>query len=303
MREAGASIDAVIVAYNSRATLRASVTPLLAQQSVSVTVVDNACPDRSTEVVADLPVRIIRAPHNGGFSYGCNLGIAGGRSEFVLLLNPDARIEPDSLSALTEALAADPRAGGAGPRTLDSSGRLVWSQRRFPRLRMTYARAFFLQRVRPGARWADEIIRDPDSYASAATPDWLSGACLLLRREALERVGGLDEGFFLYSEDTDLFRRMLEVGWGARYEPAATARHDGGASAPRHTTAWLEARSRVRYARKHHGFATALAEACGVALGALTHAAVWLHRPARARGHVAALPAAFGAMRSSEVAR
>ncbi len=303
MTGVGSSIDAVIVAYNSRATLRACVTPLLDLPSVSVTVVDNACPDHSAEVIADLPVRVIRAPHNGGFSYGCNLGIAGGGSEFVLLLNPDARLERDSLAALADGLAADPLAGGAGPRTLDGSGRLVWSQRRFPRLRMTYARALFLQRVLPRAGWADEIIRDPECYTSAAAPDWLSGACLLLRREALESVGGLDEGFFLYSEDTDLFRRMLGEGWRARYEPAATARHQGGASAPRHTTAWVEARSRVRYARKHHGPATALAEACGVALGALTHAAVWLHRPERARGHAAAARAALGAVRSSEVTR
>jgi N-acetylglucosaminyl-diphospho-decaprenol L-rhamnosyltransferase len=302
MTGAAASVDAVIVAYNSRATLRACVAPLVEVPWVTVTVVDNASPDDSAAAVADLPVRVIRAPRNGGFSYGCNIGIAAGDSELVLLLNPDARIEPDSLAALAEALSADPGLGGAGPRTLDECGELVWSQRRFPRLRSTYAQALFLQRALPRASWTDEVIRDLHQYAGRGAPDWLSGACLLLRRDALEALGGLDEGFFLYSEDTDLFRRMRSKGWRTSYEPAATARHQGGASAPRHTTEWVAARSRVRYARKHHGSAVALAEACGVALGALTHAAVWIHRPARARGHIAALRAALGAARSSEAA-
>jgi N-acetylglucosaminyl-diphospho-decaprenol L-rhamnosyltransferase len=295
-----ASVDAVVVAYNSRDTLRACVAPLAELPWVDVTVVDNASPDDSAAAVADLPVRVIRAPRNGGFSYGCNLGIAAGQADFVLLLNPDARIDAAGLSLLADALRADPAAGGAGPRTLDDDGHLLWSQRRFPRLRSTYAQALFLQRALPRAQWSDQVIRDPAAYDRPGAPDWLSGACLLLRRDLLEAIGGLDEGFFLYSEDTDLFRRMRSAGRRAVYVPDALARHRGGGSAPRHTTAWVEARSRVRYARKHHGRATALAEACGVALGALTHAAVWLHRPARARGHVAAARAALGALRSRE---
>ena len=92
-----AVVDVVIVAYNSRETLRACVEPLVQLPWVSVTVVDNASPDDSAAVVADLPIRTIRAPKNGGFAYGCNLGIAVGASEFVLLLNPDARLESASV--------------------------------------------------------------------------------------------------------------------------------------------------------------------------------------------------------------
>jgi N-acetylglucosaminyl-diphospho-decaprenol L-rhamnosyltransferase len=294
------TVDAVVVAYNSRETLRACVAPLAELPWVAVTVVDNASPDDSAAAVADLPVRVIRAPQNGGFAYGCNLGLADATAEFVLLLNPDARIDADSLSSLVDALRAESRVAGVGPRTLDDAGRLVWSQRRFPRLRSTYAQAVFLQRVLPMASWTDEVIRDPDAYARPGAPDWISGACLLLRREALDPIGGLDEGFFLYSEDTDLFRRLRSAGWEVRYEPRATARHRGGASAPRHTTERIAARSRVRYARKHQGATVAMLEACGVLIGALTHAVAWLHRPARARGHAAAARAALVAVRSSE---
>jgi GT2 family glycosyltransferase len=300
MTDGRTTVDVVVVAYNSRDTLRGCVAPLAELPGVTVTVVDNASPDDSVAAIADLDVRVIRAPRNGGFAYGCNLGIAAGDSELVLLLNPDARLGEADLGALIEALRADATLGGVGPRLLDDDGQLAWSQRRFPRLRSTFAQALFLQRLAPRASWTDELIRDPAAYDRPGTPDWLSGACLLLRREALAAVGGLDEGFFLYSEETDLFQRMLAAGWRAGYEPRATARHVGGASAPRHTTKGIWARSRVRYARKHHGAAVALLEAVGVALGGLTHAAVWIHRPARARGHAHAGRAALGALRSSQ---
>jgi GT2 family glycosyltransferase len=292
------AVDVVIVAYNSRDTLRACVEPLARAPWLRVIVVDNKSPDDSAAVVADLPVHVIRAPRNGGFAYGCNLGIGAGSAEFVLLLNPDCRISPGSLRSLVDALRADPRCGGAGPRVLDAGGQLAYSQRRFPRLRSTYAQALFLQRLAPRASWTDELIRDPVAYQRPATPDWLSGACLLLRRTALAEVHGLDEGFFLYSEETDLFLRLRRAGWRARYVPEATAQHDGFGSAPRHATERIAAQSRVRYAHKHCGLAVALLEAAGVALGALTHAAVWLHRPALARGYAEAGRAALGAVRT-----
>jgi N-acetylglucosaminyl-diphospho-decaprenol L-rhamnosyltransferase len=302
MTTSPATVDAVVVAYNSRDTLRAAVEPVAVLPWVRVTVVDNASPDHSAAAVADLPVRIIDAPRNGGFAYGCNLGTSAGDAEFVLLLNPDARIGARGLAALVDALRADPRLGGVGPRLLDERGRLAWSQRRFPRLRTTYAQALFLQRAAPRASWTDEVIRDRAAYERPGTPDWLSGACLLLRREALDTVGGLDEGFFLYSEETDLFRRLRAAGWRAGYEPRATARHVGGVSAPRSTTKRAWACSRVRYARKHHGPVVAALEAAGIAIGALAHAAVWIHRPALARGHVDAARAALGAVRPSSLA-
>jgi N-acetylglucosaminyl-diphospho-decaprenol L-rhamnosyltransferase len=292
-----ALVDVVVVSYNSRATLRGCVESLAALSWTSVTVVDNASSDGSHEVVVDLPIMLIHPGRNGGFSYGCNRGAAAGTAPYVLLLNPDARIDAADLATLVRCLEVDSTLAVAAPRILEVDGRIAWSQRRFPALSSTFAQALFLQRLAPRAPWSDQVIRDPAAYIRPATPDWLSGACLLVRREALEAFGGLDEGFFLYSEDTDLCRRLRTKGWGVRYEPAATARHTGGASAPRHQTGWISARSRVRYARKHHGVAVAAVEAIGVALGALTHAAVWLHRPAVARGHVAAARAAFAAVR------
>ncbi len=266
---------------------------------VSVTVVDNASPDDPAAVVSDLPVRMIKAPRNGGFAYGCNLGAAAGNAEFVLLLNPDARIESASLSTLASGLRADPALGSVGPRTLGEDGRLHRTQRRFPRLRSTYAQALGLHRVAGLSSWAGEVIQDPAAYTRPGTPDWLSGSCVLIRRAALDDVGGLDDGFFLYSEETDLFRRLRDRGWRARFEPQAVAYHQGYGSAPWETVSPILAGSRVRYARKHHGPLVAVLEAIGVAIDALARAAAWANRPARRRGHMAAARAALCAARRS----
>ena len=178
------------------------------------------------------PVRIIRAPRNGGFAYGCNLGIAAGTAEFVLLLNPDARIESASLSTLVSALRADPALGGVGPRTLGDGGQLQWTQRRFPRLRSTYSQALGLHRVAPLASWTGEVIRNRPAYTRPATPDWLSGGVRAAAPGGARRRRGNGRGFFLYSEETDLFRRLRGRGWRARFEPQATAYHQGYGSAP-----------------------------------------------------------------------
>lgn len=294
------TVDAVIVAYNSRDTLRACVEPLAALPWVKVTVVDNASPDDSAAVVADLPIHTIRAPRNGGFAYGCNLGFAAGAAEFVLFLNPDAMIEPPSLRILVNALREDPALGGVGPRTLGDEGHLLLTQRRFPRLRSTYSQALGLHRVASQTSWAGEVISRPAAYTQPGSPDWLSGGCVLMRRSALDDAGGLDEGFFLYSEETDLFRRLRNRGWYARFEPLATAYHKCYGSAPRESTAPILASSRVRYMRKHHGALVSLLEAIGVAIDALTRAAAWAHRPARRRGHLAAARAALRALHRSE---
>lgn len=285
------AVDAVVVAYNSARTLRGCLEPLAAMDQVRTIVVDNASPDASAAVAEDLGVEVIRAAGNDGFAAGCNIGAAAGTSPFVLLLNPDARIDAPALDSLIAALEADPSAAIAAPRILEDDGSVAPSLRRFPRRRSTFAQALFLHRVAPNASWTDELVRDPAAYARAGAPEWVSGACMLVRRAALEAVGGLDERFFLYCEDIDLCAQVRAAGWSIAYEPAATIRHEGGASHPREELLALYARNRVRYARKHSGRAAALAEGAGVALGHLTHALVSLGRPALLRGHLRALAA------------
>ena len=287
------SVDVVVVSYRSAETLRGCVEPLCDLAGVTVTVVDNASPDDSVATISDLPVAIIRSPRNGGFAYGCNLGIANGSARHVLLLNPDAQIDRDALSTLVSALDEHPQVAAVGPRIIGDDGRLHFSQRSFPRLRSTWSQALFLHRLAPNAKWSDEVIRNPAAYAATGSPDWLSGACLLVRRSALTAIGGLDERFFLYCEDIDLCRRLRQAGHELRYEPAATVRHRGGASAPNGVTLPIYARSRVLYARRHYRPIAVPLEVLGVAVGEATHALTSFRRRGVARGHAAAIRAAL----------
>lgn len=284
-----ATVDAVIVSYNSRDTLRACVQPLAAMPDVAVTVVDNASHDRSLDAVADLPVRAVAAGRNGGFAFGCNLGAAQGSAPFVLLINPDARLERADLRRMVAILEREPAVALVGPRLLDGFGDLMPSVRRFPRVASTWAQALFLHRVLPRARWTDEVNRRFEEYERACSPEWVSGACMLVRRDVLEAVGGLDEGFFLYCEDTDLCARIRALGHEIRYEPRAVARHEGGRSAPRAGLLPVLAASRMRYARKHARPLSARLQCAGIAVDAATHAIVSAARPAHARGHARAL--------------
>jgi N-acetylglucosaminyl-diphospho-decaprenol L-rhamnosyltransferase len=283
-----AVVHAVVVSYRSADTLRGCVEPLAAMPNVHVTVVDNASPDDSLEAIAGLDVDVVRSQRNGGFGYGCNIGAARADAPYLLFLNPDARIEPADLDELVGALERHPEAGVVGPRILEPGSELAFSRRRFPRLCSTYAQALFLHRARPLAPWADELVRDVAAYRRSGTSDWISGACMLVRRTAFEAIGGFDERFFLYCEDTDLCAELWRAGWEVRFEAGAEVHHVGGASSGTGETQAIAARSRVIYARKHRGRSGALLERLGIALGELTHAATSLTRPASRRGHLAA---------------
>lgn len=251
--------------------------------------VDNASPEGGLETIADLDVTAIQSGANGGFAFGCNIGWRAGTAPAVLFLNPDARIDPGAVLHLAAALDADPRLGIVGPLIRDADGVLDHSQRRFPRLPSTYAQALFLHRVAPDAEWTDELIRRPEAYARPGRPDWVSGACLMIRRTALELADGLDERFFLYCEDMDLCRRVRDLGFTVGFDPSVTCGHEGGASAPRAALTTVLAESRMLYARAHCGRAAAALERAGIGLGELTHAAVGRGGGAARRGHLRAL--------------
>jgi N-acetylglucosaminyl-diphospho-decaprenol L-rhamnosyltransferase len=112
---------------------------------------------------------------------------------------------------------------------------------------------------------------------------------MLVRREALERLGGWDEGFFMYCEDTDLCRRLWSSGLAVRFEPEAVVAHEGGASAPRAALLPVLAASRLRYAAKHRSRPAAFLERLGIGLGALTHVAIGRGGKAARAGHARAL--------------
>ena len=247
------AVDVVTVAYNSRETLRACVEPLAQLPWVSVTVVDNASPDDSAAVVADLPVRTIRAPRNGGFAYGCNLGAEAGQAEFVLLINPDASIDSRGLGKLVDALRADSDAGGRGTPDLGEGGRLQRTQGRFPRLRSTYSQAMGLHRLAPRAAWASELVKEPGAYARPTTPDWLSGGCVLLRGRRSKTSASWTKAFSSTRRRRTSSAASASRGWrpaSSRRRPL-TIKATGQRHARRPPRSWAEPGR--AYARKHHG--------------------------------------------------
>jgi GT2 family glycosyltransferase len=299
---ARALVDVVVVSYNSRAELPGCIEPFLSVPEAHVIVVDNASRDGSLEAVHGLPVTAIQLSENHGFATGVNAGWRAGSAPCVLILNPDARIDAASLRVLVRAMEA-PHVGAVAPRIHNEDGSLDFSQRLFPRLRSTYAQALFLHRVFPRATWTDELIRDEQAYTRRGTPDWVSGACILVRRDVLLELGGLDEAFFMYCEDIDLCRRLRSAGYELVFEPDATVVHLGGASAPRAALLPALAASRVRYARKHRGRVVSSLERVGVALGSATHALVGRGGRAMRAGHARALIAAAKPVTPSHPAR
>jgi N-acetylglucosaminyl-diphospho-decaprenol L-rhamnosyltransferase len=291
--ENAVDVDVVVVSYESRAELPGCVEPLSTDPRLSVIVVDNASQDGSLESVRKLPITTVALEHNGGFAHGCNEGWRRGSAPLVLFLNPDARTTPHAIERLAETVRTF-AAGAAAPRVLNADGQLDFSLRRFPRLRSTYAQALFLHRVWPSAAWTDQLIRTPDAYATAHPVDWVSGVCILIRRDVLEEIGGWDEGFFMYREDTDICKRIHQAGYEIRYEPSAVVEHRGGASAPRSTLLPTLAASRVRYANKHSRLPAYLLERGGIMLSAATHMVVGRGGRARRSGHARALAVAAG---------
>jgi GT2 family glycosyltransferase len=281
-------VDVIVVSYNSRDELRACVEPLAGVGDISVIVVDSKSSDGCLETIADLPVTTIPLDINRGFGYGCNVGWRAGSAPHVLFLNPDGTIEPPELERLVAVFDEMPDAGLVAPRIVEPDGTLDHSLRQFPRLRTTYAQALFMHRLFPHARWTDEVIRDPGAYEIAGRAEWVSGACMLLPRDVLERLGGFDDDFFLYSEDIDICRRVHDLGLQVRYEPAVAAVHEGGASAPRADLLPVLAASRVLSARKHRSRTFVLLERLGIAIGAMTHMVVTRGGPRARRGQAKA---------------
>jgi N-acetylglucosaminyl-diphospho-decaprenol L-rhamnosyltransferase len=244
-------VDVVVVAYNSAANLRACIEPLTAAADLRVLVVDNASSDDGAATVQDLPVTLVSSPTNVGFAAGSNLGWRSGNAPYVLFLNPDASVDPTGVRALAEA-ASDPAIGAVAPRIVDSDGAVEYSQHRFPTLSSVLIQALLLDRIPGLGNREHGDVTDPQAYESQGSPDWVGGACLLLRRSTLEWLGGFDERFFMYAEDMDLCRRIRDLGLDVRFVPAIEIRHEGGASASAPRRSAMQMESRVLYARKHH---------------------------------------------------
>lgn len=265
MRLREPAIDIVVVTHNSgdviEHTLLATAINSLGL-AVRTWVVDNASTDGTQDIVRRrCPwARLLEREDNLGFAAGCNVGARHGEAPLVLFLNPDCVLAPRALSEMVAYLRRHPEAAAVGPLQVGSGGAPIPSHQRFPSLMGELERTFLrLTSVlgRPRPRLEEPVPR---------RVDWISGACMLVRREALVSVGAFDEGFFLYYEETDWCRRAAALNFEVHHQPDVTVTHAGGTSVRRSSVGQGRRRasgifraSRFRYFRKHHGLLAAAA--------------------------------------------
>lgn len=191
-----------------------------------VVVVDNASTDDSVQMIQTAFPRahLIVSDENLGFVGGNNLAIERARGDYLLLLNSDTRVEPGALGSLVDFLASHPEAGAAGPRLVGADGALQLSCGRSPNLASEFVNKLLLHKLLPFfkfGRWDHAEIREVG---------WITGACLLVRREVVEQLGPLDPQIFMFYEDLEFCMRIRRAGWKIFYHPFSQILHLGGQS-------------------------------------------------------------------------
>jgi N-acetylglucosaminyl-diphospho-decaprenol L-rhamnosyltransferase len=231
-------VTAILVNYNAGGELALALQSIrhdCADIAWEAVVVDNASTDGSAAVVETIPqAALVRNVANVGFGRAVNQAVALAKSPLLLLINPDCRVIPGAVSTLRAVLDVEPSCAVVGPRILDPDGAVQGSARGDPdMLTGLFGRTGVLRVVLPFLPVARRNVVAEDAVrtgASSIVVDWLSGACMLVRRDAFLAAGGFDERFFLYWEDADLCRRLRNRGFHVRYVPGATAVHKVGQS-------------------------------------------------------------------------
>lgn len=254
---ADADCVAVIVTYNSVARIARMIESLRAAADglrLRCVVVDNASSDGTVAVARRChDVTVIASPRNLGYSGAINLARAHASNYAALLVvNPDIELEPGAIGALRDAL-VDPQVGAAVPMLLDERGEIFPTLRREPTILRALGDALLGARWKWRPGWLSEMVWRPRAYAVERDTDWATGAAVLISAECDASVGDWDEErFFLYSEETDYFRRARQSGWRIRYVPAARVHHAEGGSGRSPALAALLAVNRIRYYEKYH---------------------------------------------------
>jgi GT2 family glycosyltransferase len=235
MDQPAPSLTVVIVTFRNGATLPAALAALrrAASPDAELVVVENGGDASITETVrAAWPgATVLLNEANSGFAAGVNQGIARAHGAAILLLNPDAEVEPGAIEALQTALATIPDAGIVAARLLTPDGEPVLSCYPFLSLATVAWRHFQVYRLFPNVvlgRYRQTTL-DP-ARAEPILVDWAQGACLLIRRALLDQIGGFDEDFFLYAEEVDVAYRAARAGWRTYLVPTAQVRHAEGSS-------------------------------------------------------------------------
>jgi len=273
-------VSVIVVSFGGQDLLRrclASIPDSVSSGAVQTIVVDNASPDGTPDMVErEFPrVRLVRATSNAGFAAGNNRGLAVSAGRYVMLLNPDAELMPGCLEACLNRLEQSHGIAVIAPRLQNPDGSLQCSLRNFPTASNAVFEALMLQRLFPRAtpRFAEMIV-DPAFYDAEREVEWASGAAFVTRASVFRRIGGLDERYFLFSEETDWFLRLAQSGMRCVYLPHARVIHRS--SEGRNPRLMHDAvHSRLLYARKNLSPGSAAVIRVVLGLGMAARLAAW----------------------------
>ncbi|MFH1353889.1 MAG: glycosyltransferase family 2 protein [bacterium] len=259
-------VSAIIVNYNTGPVTKACVESLLKQKlpfPLEIIVVDNASSDESVSFLrSDFPeIAVIANRKNLGLAAGVNTAIAKATGDYYLVLNPDVVVLPGAITDMVEYMEKHKKAGMAGGKLLSPNGRLQYSCFRFYTPLTVLQRRTWLGKTKAGRVGVARFLMKDYDHKSPREVDWLMGSCLLLRAEAVQEVGGMDERFFLYFEDVDWCRRMWEAGWRVVYLPTANFSHyyqrssqqGGAASLVTNRVVREHIKSAIKYFWKYRG--------------------------------------------------
>jgi GT2 family glycosyltransferase len=278
--EPGPVVSVVVISYNTRQMTLDCLRTLyadLADLPAEVFVVDNASSDGSVAAVTEAfpNVRVIANPNNVGFGAANNQAMRVARGEFIMLLNSDAFPKPGTTRTLVDYLRAHPKVGVVGPKLLNADGSTQQSCYRFPTPGQAWRENLWIS-----AAFGDHpVLGDYRTWPHDRERDveWIIGACMLLRRTVFEQVGGFDERFFMYAEETDWQRRIRDAGWTIAFTPAAEVTHLGGASGAKEKAKINRYAfdSLDYYEKKHHGWAGVIALRSAMVIGSLARGVGW----------------------------
>jgi hypothetical protein len=263
------SLDIIVVNWNTGTLLRDCLESISQARTAAfrlerVIVVDNNSADGSAdglEGLVEQPISVFHNDANRGFAAGCNQGAAGTQADYLLFLNPDTRVFPDSLWRPLEFLeqAENDKVGICGVRHVDDSGIFSTSCARFPTLKIFFGQMTGLSRIFP--KWFPPHLMPESECLESREVDQIIGAFFLVRRTLFETLGGFDPRFFVYFEEVDFSLRALQAGSRSYYLAATSVYHKGGGSSQQAKAARLfySLRSRLLYGFKHFSFLDAFA--------------------------------------------
>ncbi|HTC64983.1 MAG TPA: glycosyltransferase family 2 protein [Candidatus Saccharimonadales bacterium] len=254
------NLSIIIVSWNTKKYMEECLTSLGTidgNLSAEIIVVDNASADGTPEMIrTQFPnVKLIETGANLGFAKGNNVGIKEATGEYICLINSDVNVPSDCLQKMYSYMEQQPTIGLLGPGMLRTDGRVYRSGMRFPTLWNIFVRALFLDSIFKGNGPFGGFLMKDFHFDQIRDMDVLNGWLWMARRDALKKVGPLDERFFMYAEDVDWCQRFHLAGWRVVFYPEAKAIHYGGASsanAPSRFNVELQ-RANLQYWKKYHG--------------------------------------------------